>query len=163
MKPVDGYAGIYSVTREGMVYSHRGGRFLRLSLDNYGYRKVSLQVDCQRKTPKVHRLVAMAFLPNPNNLPLVNHKDLNKQNNTVDNLEWCDHKHNTRHAAAAGATLSFRRRKLSESDLIQIRELSAAGAPINDIARLIGVSYGCIHAFLNGRTYHEFSGQKEYQ
>lgn len=61
----------------------------------YGYLYITLNQNGKRKTFRVHRLVAQAFIPNPNNLPQVNHKDEDKTNNVVENLEWCDARHNS--------------------------------------------------------------------
>lgn len=62
--------------------------------NSLGYESVKILCDGKRKHFKIHRLVAMAFLPNPQNLPEVNHKDENPSNNCVDNLEWCSHRYN---------------------------------------------------------------------
>ena len=67
-----------------------------------GYVYQMLYKNGKEKLLRVHRLVAMAFLPNPNNLPQVNHKDGNKQNNSVDNLEWCEQSYNMKHAFKTG-------------------------------------------------------------
>ena len=70
------------------------GKILKLCTDKYGYLKVSLYKNNKVKTYYVHRLVAEAFIPNPENLPEVNHKDENKLNNNAENLEWCDREYN---------------------------------------------------------------------
>ena len=88
---VKGYEEFYEISDLGRIKSLiSNGLILKQSLDKDGYCVVTLK----RKQFKVHRLVAMTFIPNPNNLPQVNHKDENKTNNTVDNLEWCDAKYN---------------------------------------------------------------------
>lgn len=68
--------------------------------DKDGYLCVSLMNNGKQKTYKIHRLIAETFIPNPNNLPCVNHKDGNKQNNCVSNLEWCSYSWNNKHAYA---------------------------------------------------------------
>ena len=65
------------------------------SKNSAGYLQVGLQVDKKRKNFSIHRLIAMAFIPNPKNLPCVNHKDCDRLNNKIDNLEWCDIMYNT--------------------------------------------------------------------
>lgn len=62
--------------------------------NHLGYESVKIMVNGKRKHFKVHRLVAMAFIPNPNNYPVVNHKDENPRNNNASNLEWCTQKYN---------------------------------------------------------------------
>ena len=87
----------YEVDEEGNVYS----RFRRLKpvQTSAGYLQVSLG---RGDTSHVHRLVAQAFIPNPDNLPVINHKDNNKANNRVSNLEWCSQKDNVRHTVRQG-------------------------------------------------------------
>jgi hypothetical protein len=99
-KPVPGFEGLYEVSTEGAVRSlpgkktHSKGRTLRLTANSYGYLVVGLRKDGKAKQFTVHRLVAMTFIPNPLELPQVNHKDEDKTNNHVENLEWCDAKYN---------------------------------------------------------------------
>ena len=99
-RDVVGYEGLYEVSNIGRVKSlidnHGKPREKNLKqyLNHKGYLIVKLYKECDRKTCKVHRLVANAFIPNPSNLKCVNHKDENKTNNCVDNLEWCDNKYN---------------------------------------------------------------------
>ena len=110
-KAVKEYEGLYEVNELGEVYSCeriasdgrpiqrkqlKGGHFSNT------YRFVCLRKDGVNKNHSVHRLVAEAFIPNPNNLPEVNHKDGNKQNNCVDNLEWCTRSENLKHAVEIG-------------------------------------------------------------
>lgn len=101
------YEGLYQVSNWGRAKSldryikgkghslqFKKGRILKPMKDNNGYLKVRLCNGEKSKTFNLHRLVAEAFLPNPDNLPQVNHKDENKLNNSVDNLEWCDSRYN---------------------------------------------------------------------
>ena len=112
-KPVVGYEGRYEVSNLGRVRSvgrtviDKVGRrqvwpsiVLSAFLNLEGRIQVSLWKDNRKKILQVHRLVAMAFLPNPDNLPQVNHKDENPQNNRVDNLEWCTNKYNVNYGTA---------------------------------------------------------------
>lgn len=92
IKSVDRYINQYN----GYNYSTRiyKGKILKFSIGTRGYLKVVLQKERKVKTYNVHRLVAEAFIPNPNNLPQVNHIDENKLNNNINNLEWCSSKYN---------------------------------------------------------------------
>lgn len=93
-RPVVGH-GDYSVSNTGLVYSHKINRVA--GFNNYiGYR--SAWID--GKSKYVHRLVAEAFIPNPDNLPCINHKDENGLNNNIDNLEWCDKAYNNRYGTS---------------------------------------------------------------
>lgn len=96
-KDIPGWEGEYQVSNIGEVYSLKSNKILKQYLrgrENRLYYYVSLSRNGIHTQYKVSRLVAMSFLPNPNNLPLINHKDENKLNNNVDNLEWCDYEYN---------------------------------------------------------------------
>lgn len=98
-KDIDEYKGIYMVSNWGNVkslnYNHTNKeRILKPGKDAKGYLYVILYKDSKRKKYKIHRLVAMAFLPNTDNLIEINHKDEDKTNNNVSNLEWCERKYN---------------------------------------------------------------------
>lgn len=100
MKDIIGYEGKYKVTREGKVYSLISSSFLTPFKKGDGYPAVILRAEGKRKSFYVHRLVAQAFLPNPDNLPCVNHKDEDKSNPHADNLEWCDRFYNMGYSMA---------------------------------------------------------------
>lgn len=87
-RPIAGLEGKYSVSATGIVFDLVKDRFCRLYYDNRGYTRVSIKYNDGYKTPFVHRLVAAAWIPNPFNLPVVNHLDNNRLNNCIDNLEW---------------------------------------------------------------------------
>lgn len=98
-RDIEGYEGLYQVSNTGRVRSLNYGRtgktkVLKQSTDKGGYKNVNLHKSGKYKTCKIHRLVAQAFIPNPNDLPEVNHIDENKANNQVSNLEWCDRTYN---------------------------------------------------------------------
>lgn len=105
-KDIIGYEGLYQISNLGRVKSlprHRvvgwadywsEEKILKQSINNGGYKYLWLHKNGERKTYKIHRLVATAFLENPHNYRCVNHKDENRQNNIADNLEWCTHSYN---------------------------------------------------------------------
>ena len=109
MKDIQGYEGVYAVTSCGKVYSYKSKKFLSLGKRRDGYLQITLHKNDKQKTYRVHRLVAEAYLPNPEGLPQVNHKDENKENNALPNLEWCDQKYNMNYGRSkekAGKALS---------------------------------------------------------
>lgn len=105
-KPVAGYEGLYEVSNIGRVRGIRRsgctGEPLKGQIDIHGYVDVMLRGNKTYKHWKVHRLVAIAFIPNPEGKRTVNHIDGNKQNNNVENLEWMTHGENHRHAYRIG-------------------------------------------------------------
>lgn len=110
-KDIAGYEGLYTIDTEGRIYSIRRKKYLSLKPDSsFGYVHAGLSKFGKTKLYSVHRLVAKAFIPNPNNLPVVHHKDDNKSNNRVENLEWCTQKENVHHAIAAGKHGKMNRR-----------------------------------------------------
>ena len=104
-KPIEGTR--YEVSNTGKIRSldyKRSGKIreLKPAADPKGYMKTMLLINGKNKTVKVHRLVAKAFIPNPDNLPQVNHKDGDKRNNCVENLEWITNYDNAHHAMENG-------------------------------------------------------------
>lgn len=97
IKDIKGYEDLYAITTFGRVWSYKNQKFLRPGLDKDGYQLVNLCVNYKKRTFKVHRLVAEAFIPNPDGKPQVNHKDEVKTNNSVSNLEWATIKENVNH------------------------------------------------------------------
>ena len=96
MKDIKGYEGIYGITSCGKVWSYRNEKFLKPVDDCKGYLFVRLCKDGKVKNYKIHRLVAEAYLPNPENLPQVDHIDENKTHNYLNNLQWITNKDNCR-------------------------------------------------------------------
>lgn len=95
-RDVKGYEGLYQVSDWGRV--RRGNKLLHLNTNTYGYKHITLCKNNVPKTALVHTLVADAFIENPQSKPQINHKDGNKENNTVANLEWVTQEDNNRHA-----------------------------------------------------------------
>ena len=119
-KDIPGYEGLYQVSSLGRVKSlERDTKRLRpqhirermLKPRNGGYLQVYLADAGKREAVYIHRLVAQAFIPNPDNKPIANHKDGNKHNNSVENLEWCTHQENVLHAYLTGLNIPHQERK----------------------------------------------------
>lgn len=93
-KDIDGLEGEYAVSSKGRVKNIKNGKILNGSYNNDGYKHIKLK----GKPYTIHKLVALAFIPNPQNLPQINHLDERKDNNHVSNLTWCTASENTRHS-----------------------------------------------------------------
>lgn len=106
----------YSVSENGEVRKNTNNYMMKLQIQQ-GYYHVTLQIEGKAKRFRVHRLVAEAFIPNPENKPYVNHIDGNRQNNKAENLEWVTPAENTRHAITTGLMLPTRERAVVQFDL----------------------------------------------
>ena len=95
-KDIEGYDGLYQISDKGRVKSLKFGKekILKLQKDTNGYLQVRLSKNGKQKMFQIHRLVALAFISNPQNYPQVNHKDENPSNNNLKNLEWCTVEYN---------------------------------------------------------------------
>ena len=127
-KSIPGYEGLYEVssygrvksleisyTRKNGIMDHKPEIILSPKNNGTGYFMVCLYKNKTHKYYLIHRLVALAFLPNPDNLPCVNHKDEDKTNNKVDNLEWCDHKYNSNY----NGVLKKRSQRMKENGIYE--------------------------------------------
>ena len=99
MRDIPGWEGLYAATSCGKIWSHKRKKFMAPCGYKGNYQQLMLSRDGTQKLYFVHRLVAMAFLPNPDNLPQVHHKDGNRENNRLSNLEWCTRDYNLSHTA----------------------------------------------------------------
>ena len=113
---------------------------MKLTKTHKGYLEVHLKIAKEDKTYKVHRLVAMAFIPNPNNFPQINHKNENKEDNQVLNLEWCTNKYNARYSKS---------KKILQYDLNNnfIKEWEC----LAEVERQTNISYSNIIACCRGK------------
>jgi len=135
---------IRSTDREcpGRMWPVRG-RILKPGDIGNGYLVVNLCADGFHRTKLVHRIVALAFIPNPDGFPEVNHKDLVKANNTIRNLEWSTHAANIAHADAAGV-MKVCSRKIFSADIPAIIALRSNGLINREIADIYGVATNTI-------------------
>lgn len=124
-KDIAGWEGRYRVSDQGNVESYdfpngRKGKRLTPQPNEKGYLMVHLYNGAKKKTAKVHRLVAEAFVPNPRNLPEVNHHDGNKRNNAASNLEWSTRQENVAHAMENGLYDPAIKKHLEQIDKMKI-------------------------------------------
>lgn len=158
----------YGITKTGKIYSYITNKWLSLDTTKRGYRTIRLADRRLGRFVKflVHRLVATQFLPNPRNLPEVNHKDGNHNNNSVWNLEWCTREYNMRHAKETGLYKIEEdnpRAKLTKEQVLQIYKLYETNQNKREIAKLFNVSDCLIGEIVRGvrwsKTYEEYYGE----
>ena len=163
-KPIKNYENLYEISNLGRIRKIGGkNQFGNYKVDKMitpyknekGYLRVGLSKNNQRKVIKLHRLVAEAYIPNPDNLPEINHKDGNKLHNCVDNLEWCTHKQNIKHswennlskAKYSKENFSSKKVKQYDKDLNFIKEWNC----MSDVERELGISTSHISQVCNGK------------
>lgn len=156
-RDIKGYEGLYQVSNEGSVRSIKRGVVKKSTIQNTGYLINSLCKNGKKKMKRTHRLVAEAFIPNPYNLSQVNHKDENKTNNHVDNLEWCSQKDNLNYGS--------RNKRISESRINNpkiskpVIQLSLDGQVVNEWESMSeagrnGYNPSAIHKCCNNKSNH---------
>lgn len=128
--------------------SLRRGKLLRQHIGSRDYLMLMLSAGGASKLFNVHRIVALAFIPNPNGLPQVNHIDLVKTNNIATNLEWVSALGNYLHAAKGGALSNFLR-TISDEDVLKIRAMK--GRPLKEVAAAFGCTKGTACRIINGQ------------
>jgi len=148
------YGERYEVSNTGIVRNKVTGHILAPQKDKKGYLRVRLSLNDVKATAKVHRLVAVAFIPNPEGKPQVNHMDTNKQNNRVDNLEWATNSENQLHAYRYGlnhATGKAGRKKVPVCKVdLSTGEVLATYKSMADAGRENGLHIANICKVING-------------
>ena len=157
-KEIYGYEGRYQISDFGVVKTvyKEFEKELKQQENHKGYYTVSLCKNGKHKTFFVHRLVAMAFLENPQNLPEVNHKDENPKNNCLSNLEWCDRKYNmnygnVRYKIGKGHIKS----NAKGGDLVSVVEKmlnfrAKHNLTQGDLAKILGITVNMVFRYENG-------------
>lgn len=145
----------YLISENGDVFSLKSNKFLKPWKDSKGYLQLELRIGGKRCTRKVHRLVAETFIPNPYNLPEVNHKDENKENPNVSNLEWCDTKYNCNYGTRTDR-ISESNRKSSLRDRKAIIQFDMQGNFVRELDAIervkdYGIAQPNVVAVLKGR------------
>lgn len=147
----------YAVSNYGNIKNVKKGNLLTPCLNKGGYLTCTLCRNGVKKTFRIHRLVALYFIENPNNLPYVNHKDGNKTNNKVVNLEWCTAKENDEHARKTGLKQQEKpviAENLNTKETFAFKSVTEAGA-------ILGINKGTISKVLKGKR-NQTHGYKFY-
>lgn len=147
----------YAISTHGRIFDLQNQKYLSWSDNGAGYKIIGLQRKDKNNVAirYVHRLVAIAFLDNPDNLPQVGHSDHTRTNNSVDNLYWTTQKQNTRDGIDAGRINAKKRpntKKLSKEQICKIALLSSQGKGVNEIATILGFPRTTISSVFNGRS-----------
>lgn len=149
----------YKVSDSGEVFSIKRGILLKPSISKFGYARVTLYKDNGEKHKiMVHRLVAKAFIPNPNELEQVNHINENKLDNTVSNLEWCTSSYNVNFGSRNGVVSEKLRKIKNETTAkpinqinIETNEIVRTWTSIREIERELGIPHSNIYACCTGK------------
>lgn len=156
-KTIQDYGGLYQVSNTGKVRDLKN-HIKSVYKNNKGYTCLSLYYNGKTYHPTVHRLVAKAFIPNPNNYEQVNHKDCNKENNSVENLEWCNQRYNYNEGMR---TFQYSKNeehyfaKLKNSDIPIIYELYKLGFTRATVAKIFSINPSSLEAIEKGISYRE--------
>lgn len=145
-RPIPNYEGLYSATMDGRIYSEKRKIYLKPAVDEHSYLRVVLCRDSKPKTYKVHRLVAMTWIPNSDNLPQINHKNEIKIDNRVSNLEWISAKDNNNFGT------HNERSAVSRSKPVYCVELDKTFYSISAVAKELNISVGSLCRTLNAHN-----------
>ena len=143
MVDIIGYEGLYAITSCGKVWSYRSKKFLKPTNNRDGYKMVNLYDEYgNSKRWYVHRLVAMTYIPNPENFPQINHKNEDKSNNCLQNLEWCSAQYNINYGSRTKKT-----RKL-------VKNLTTGQVydSVTEAAKALKVGVSAVSCCLSGRN-----------
>ena len=146
----------YTIDTLGRVWSNKTKKYLTPVSDSDGYMQICLYKDNRAYSKKVHRFVALHFIPNPNKYPCINHKNLDIKNNTVENLEWCTYSQNAIHAIYHPKNAKYKKYMLKErlnkrKKIIAIKDgIAREYLGIDEAARILKVSSTGIHNALSG-------------
>lgn len=151
----------YEVNEDGEVRTIATGHIKSQKTDRYGYKVVCLSEDkFTRKYVTVHRLVATAFIPNPDNLPQVNHKDENKTNNHVSNLEWCDAYYNSHYGTGRDRCDEARCKPIvAMKDGVVVKEYKST----QEAAKELGLNKSTIRGALKKTKWQKTAGGYEWE
>lgn len=158
-KDVSEYPDIFSISNDGKLFSKRTNRILKTRISKQGYEVVSTKINGKNVGFRIHRLVAIAFILNPENKPEVNHKDGNKLNNNESNLEWTTSSENSIHAIETGLQVNSKgdfanSAKITFDIADEIRELRFSNCvSVKKLAEMFNISDTTIKHIIANRIW----------
>ena len=156
MKQIIGFEN-YSISEDGKVFNNKTGRELKAFDGNRGYKTIYLRKDGKNHGHLLHRLLAIHFITNPENKGFVNHKDGNKHNNDLSNLEWVTQAENNKHAFDIGLKSHVGEKHnqsiLTEEQVLEIRWLYEIGVKPSEMFSAYGVSRETIWSIIQRKTW----------
>lgn len=166
-QPIENWEGLYQISNMGRIrsldrmvksrgnsYRLQKGKVLKTGTSKDGYLQVTLSQSNKCKHAFIHRLVAQAFIPNPYHYPEVNHKDENKSNNCVSNLEWCNRKYNVNYGTCLKRTFKATLNGKCSKPVVQLTindELIQKWPSMMEVERTLGINSGSISRCCRGK------------
>lgn len=156
-KNIIGYEGLYQVSNLGRVRNSKG-QILTGYVNNKGYQMVHLRTKTTDKLYSIHRLVAIHFISNPDDLPQVNHKNEIKTDNRVSNLEWCTHSYNVNYGTRNKRVSKTKRNNTYNTKAVRCVELKKTFPSTREASRKTGIDCSQISAVCNHKKNYKTAG-----
>jgi len=153
----EGHQTEYMISDDGRLVSLRMCRLMHPAKGSDGYLATVIRVNGEKRNVAIHRLVALAFIPNPEHKEQVNHINGDKNNNSVSNLEWVTHEENIEHAIETGLRDRYLPKKLSKKTIHKICKMLEKGKPPSEISKKVGVSRSIVRSIKRGKSWKHIS------
>ncbi len=152
----------YCITIDGRVYSLKRKKFMKIQYNDIGYKVVTFRVNDKTKTVKVHRLIGLTYLKESYfDGAIINHKDGNKGNNDLNNLEWVTRSENVLHAYTLGL-IAGKPRQITDEVVHDICQLLESGARVCDVSKMFNIDINVLHNIKNRKAYHYISYEYDF-
>lgn len=163
LKDIPGYGGLYRACADGHIWSARSKKYLKSWITENGYHQVVIG----GKGLRVHRLVALTYIPNPGSKPFINHKNGIKVDNRVENLEWCTRQENAQHSIRVlgrwvnNRGMNGKNARLTDTQVIEMRQLKDEGLSYSRLARIFDTSPSNVVAIVKRRNWSHIPAAKK--
>lgn len=155
------YSKDFRINKKGQLKNIKTGTIIKVHPDKDGYIRTNIWINGIRRNFKIHRMIAIHFIPNPENKPQVNHKDGNKANNSISNLEWCTAGENQRHAIKTGLKcgqpgILHHHRKINENTVYKMFKLAKTKS-VTEIAKILNLKHGHVYLILRKKRWQHLT------